>query len=134
MSYCYSSDFVCSSPVKTGVLGADLENGAHKAVMFDDSGDVVLATDSSKAMGILLSSTASQLSKGDAVTFMIKDTGLMEVGEAVNCGDLVSVNDKGQAVVAKSGSVVFGRAFTSVSGENSLVQVLVSPFGAVLGG
>ncbi len=134
MSYFYGSDFVGTSPTQAGILGEDLTNGSHKAVMYDENENVVLATDSTKAMGILLSSTGKILSKGDTVSYLISNIGLMEIGEAVNRGDLVSVNGKGQAVVAKTGSTVFGRAFTSGTKENSLIQVMVCPVGSILGG
>lgn len=134
MSYSYSNDFVHTSPVRAEALGTNLENGSGKAVMYDEEGNVVLATDGAKAVGVLQLSTGASLEKGDTVSFLTKDTGLMKSGEAITKGSLVSVNSEGLAITAKTGAVVFGRAFTSSSEAGAFVQVQISPCGATLGG
>lgn len=130
----YTNYFVAESSTRAGTLGEDCTKASCRAVMFNAVGDVVLATEPEKAMGILIASSEEELLAGSAVSFLVKDVGLMSIGSAVNKGDLVTIDSQGRAVKATSGSVVFGRAFTSGSLENSLVEVMVFPHGSTLGG
>ena len=46
-------------------------------------------------------------------------------------GDAVSVNDKGQAVKAETGSFVFGFAFSSAKTEGELIQIQINKAGKI---
>ncbi len=129
-SFCNASNTISER------LGADIPNAPHKAVMFDSNGDVVLAADPSKAIGILLSDTpqtdsdaAPTAKKGSAVSILIKNIGLLEAGESITKGALVTINASGQGVPAASGSFIFGRAFSSASAAGQLFQVQINPSG-----
>lgn len=130
MSYMYVNDFVGTSATRVEVMGEDLEKGSHKAVGYDESGAVVVATSGEEAVGILLSSTPVFLAKGDSVSVIVKDMGLLEAGEKIGKGDFVSINESGLGVVATTGDFIFGRAFTSGEGSGSLIQVEIFPCGA----
>ncbi len=128
--------FINDSNTISVTLGADIPNAPHKAVMFDSNGDAVLATDASKSIGILLSNTTqTNLSgtptalKGNSACVLIKNIGLLEAGDAIPKGSLVTINPSGQGITATPGSFIFGRAFTAANASGQLFQVLINPAG-----
>lgn len=129
----FLNDFVMSSPVMSFEAGEEIVEGRHCAVMFDESGSVVLADSAVDAFGILLSTTPVFVEKGEAVSVLVKDIAYLEVEEEISAGDFVSVNENGKGVKAEEGDVVFGRAVTSVYGSG-LVQVQIQACGVTLGG
>ncbi len=131
MSFDYDHSFVQSSATVREVAGATLEEASHKAVSYDSSGDVVLATDGKSAIGLLLSSTGAKVSVGEEVDVLVKDVGLLEVSEAIDKGDFVSIVN-GCGKVASSGEYIFGRAMTASYEAGDLIQVRIGAFGAVV--
>lgn len=134
----YLTSFIDNSPTRQETLGADIEGAPHKAVMYNEDGNIVLATDAAKAVGILLSDTRQIIvdgkltaQKGAAVTVLVKNIGLLEAGEEISKGDLVTINDKGQGKTAASGDFVFGRAFTAAAAAGELVQIQICPIGKI---
>ena len=120
--------FINNSSTIAEKAGADIPEPAHKAVMYDGDGNVVLATDGSKAIGVILSDTLDPVKKGQTVNILIKYIGLLEVSDAINKGDFVTV-DNGLGKTAESGDFIFGRAFTSPTAAGECVQVQINPMG-----
>ncbi|MFI3253512.1 MAG: capsid cement protein [Eubacteriales bacterium] len=131
MGFEYSNSFVQTSATVREAAGEVLEGACHKAVAYDSSGDVVLAQEGKSAFGLLLSSTGDKVSVGEEVDVLVKDVGLLEVAEAVDKGDFVTIED-GCGKVASSGDYVFGRAMTASYEAGDLIQVRIGAFGAVI--
>lgn len=134
----YLTAFIDKSPTRRETLGENIENAPHKAVMYNSDGNIVLANDAAKAVGVLLSDTNQTnvsgtltATKGSEATILIKNIGLLEAGAAIAKGDLVTINAKGQGVPATSGQFVFGRAFTAANAAGELVQVRICPIGKI---
>lgn len=129
----YLTAFIDNSPTRRETLGADIANAPHKAVMYDTDGNIVLATSSDKAVGILLSDTRQTpvdgtmtSKKGMEATILIKNIGLLEAGADITKGDLVAINATGQGEPAAAGGFAFGRAFTSAK-KGECVQIQICP-------
>lgn len=129
--------FIDNSPTRRETLGANIANAPHKAVMYDTDGNIVLATDAAKAVGILLSDTHQSnidgtltAKKGEEATIIVKNIGLLEAGAAIAKGDWITINANGQGEPATAGKFIFGRAFTAAAAAGELVQVMICPAGA----
>lgn len=128
--------FINNSSTVQGVAGADIIEAAHKAVMFDTNGDVVLADSGDKAFGVILSTvpaiengSALITKKGFEIDVLIKDIGLIEAGGAIAKGDPLTINATGQVVAATSGDFIFGWAFTAASGAGELAHIQITRSG-----
>ncbi len=117
--------FINESPTIAEKAGADIPAPAHKAVMYDVNGDIVLATDGDKAIGLLLSDTLDPIKAGETVTVLISAIGLMEAGGAIAKGDPVTVNTSGQGIPAAAGAAFFGRALTAAGAAGELIQIRI---------
>ena len=123
------NSFINQSPTIYEKAGAEIKAPAHKAVMYDAGGDVVIATDASRAIGVILSSSPDPIAAGAPVHVLVKDIGLLEAGGAIDKGDFVTINAAGQGVKAASGSFIFGRALTAPKEAGEAVQVQINPMG-----
>ena len=123
------NSFINNSATIVENAGADIVAPAHKAVMYDVDGNVVIATSGDKAIGLILSSSPDPIKAGRQVHFLVKEIGLGEAGGAISKGDFVTVNATGQLIKATSGAFIFGRAFTSTTEAGEAVQVQVNPMG-----
>jgi len=65
------------------VAGADIPGPAHKAVMYDTDGNVVIATSGETAIGTVLSASLDPIVAGRQVHIAIKYIVLMEAGDAI---------------------------------------------------
>ena len=119
------NSFINESPTICEIAGAQIDAPAHKAVMYDDDGNVVLATSGEKAIGILMSSCPDPITKGSRVTILISCIGLLEAGGEIKKGDRVTINSNGQGVAAKNDDHVFGRAFTASDAAGEVIQVQI---------
>jgi len=116
--------FINSSAVVAEIAGADIAEPAYKAAMYDENGNVAVATDGAKAFGLILGNTPGPIAKGRQVDVLIKDIGLLEAGGGIAKGDPVTVNASGQGTKAAKGDFIFGWAFTgAASGECAQVQI-----------
>ena len=125
------NSFINNSATISEFAGADIAEPAHKAVMYDTDGNVVLATSGDKAIGLILSSVIDPIKKGGQVSVLIKYIGLLEAGSAIGKGDFVTINSSGQGVKASGGAFIFGRAFTSAAVAGETVQVQINPMGSL---
>lgn len=128
-------DFVYGSSTICRVAGEDMGDISNRAVALLQDGRVVLAEEGKTAIGLALCSTG-EVESGDLVTILVKDIGLILISseeEAVDAGDLLTVDEFGCGKVATAGDVVFGRAFTAGT-CGSLVQVQILSCGTVYGG
>lgn len=126
MEFSYDFGFVQVDPVISEVLGEDVTGGRHKAVSYNEEGKVVIATETSKAVGLLLSTLENEASKGDSVDVLIHSVGFFQVAEAVAKGDLLAVDSEGRGVLATKGGAVFGQCLSGCEGsEGGIVKVLL---------
>lgn len=109
------------------VTGAAIEGGAFKAVKYDGSGNVVLASTAGEAIaGILPAQTPDALESGAGVTVQVAGLGRMLAGGALKKGDLLAVSATGAAVKAAAGQTVIGMAREAgASGAILRVQLLL---------
>jgi len=119
------NSFINESPTIWEKAGAQIDAPAHKAVMYDDDGNVVLATGGDEAIGIILSSSPDPIPKGAAVNILISCIGLLEAGGAIKKGARVTINAAGQGIVAGEDDAYFARAFTASAEAGELIQVQI---------
>ena len=123
------NSFINQSPTIQEKAGAQIDNPAHLAVMYDTDGNVVPATSGDKAIGTILSSSLDPIAEGAPVHILIKYIGLAQAGAAIAKGDFVTINATGQAIPATSGAFIFGRAFTAATDVGQAVQVQINQMG-----
>ena len=119
------NSFINESPTICEKAGTNIDAPAHKAVMYDDDGNVVLATSGEKAIGVILSSSPDPIIKGSQVNILISCIGLLEAGGEIKKGDYVTINSAGQGVVAEENDHVFGRAFTKSGNAGEVIQIQI---------
>ncbi len=117
--------FINDSPTIAEKAGADIAAPAHKAVMYDEDGNVVLATSGDAAIGLLLSDNLDPLRKGQTVTVLISAIGLLEAGGAIAKGAAVTINANGQGITATADDAIFGRAFTAAASAGECIQIRI---------
>ena len=122
-----------NSSTIAATAGANIPAPAHKAVMFDSNGNVVIATSGDVAIGTVLSATLDPIVAGNLVHIAIKNIALLEAGGVIDKGALVTVNLAGQAIVATNGSFIFGRSFESATGAGQVIQVQINQMGFMPG-
>jgi len=123
------NSLINNSATMTENAGVNIIDPAHKAVMYDTDGNVVIATSGEAAIGVILSSSFDPIYQGRQVHFLIKNIGLISAGGAINKGDLITINATGQAVVAGDGDFIFGRAFTAATVADEAVQAQINQMG-----
>ena len=123
------NSFINESPTIVENAAADIAEPAHKAVMYDTDGNVVIAASGDKAIGLILSSSLDPIAQGRQTHILIKYIGLGVAGAAINKGDLLTVNATGQLIPAASGAFIFGRAFTAAPVVGQDVQVQINQMG-----
>jgi hypothetical protein len=111
------------------MAGVDFPTPAHKAVMYDTSGNVVVATSGENAIGVVLSSSLDPIVANNQVHIAIKYLVLLETGDVVAKGDKVTINSNGQAVKADAGDFIFGRAFEASAAAGQVVVVQINQMG-----
>ena len=134
----YLTAFINDSPTIREAAGTDITNAAHKAVMYNTDGDVVLATDASKAIGVVLSTAAAEDVGADLITragmqidILVKYIGLIEVGGVLAKGDPITINANGQGVRAAATDFVFGWAFSNAGAAGELAHVQITRTGKI---
>lgn len=125
----YLNAFIYESSTIAEKAGDNLVNAAYKAVMYNSDGNIIIADKGDTAIGVVLGDCLDSVNKGDNMNILIKDIGLIEAGGVIAKGDAVSINDKGQAVKAETGSFIFGFAFSRAKAEGELIQVQINKAG-----
>ena len=121
----YIGNSVSKSPTIAGVAGAEIKNGAGKAVKFDSSGNIVLCgTAGEAALGVLILQTADTVAVGDSVTVQITNIGVGLAGGTIAAGDLLAVNASGALVKAAATNYVVGQAL-GAGKENGFVNFVL---------
>ena len=123
------NSFINASSTIAEVAGAKIDAPAHKAVMYDANGDVVLATSGEDMIGAILSSSPDPIEIGQTVHILIKDIGLLSAGAAIAKGDLLTADSNGQVVPAEDGDFIIGRALTAASAKDEVVQAQINSMG-----
>lgn len=117
--------------------GTAIEDCRNRILVYDDNGDVILATDGTKPIvGIaLLESGLNDISgkesgsvaAGDDVDIQIKDIGYILAGAAIAKGAEVTSGAGGLAATAKGDDYVLGIALTAVK-QNEYCRVQISKY------
>ena len=123
------NSFINNSATIWEKAGAQIDEPAHKAVMYDANGNVVIATDGESAIGTILSSSLDPILEGAPVHILIKYIGLLSASAAIAKGKLLTIDANGQGTPAQSGDFIFGRAYTATSGAGETVQIQINPMG-----
>ena len=100
----YIAASINQSPVISMKAGADLADVRGKAVMFDETGGIILASAGKSVLGIAVLSNPENINKGDDIDIQIKDIGHVKAGAAVKPGDTLAPDANGALVPAASGS------------------------------
>lgn len=108
--------------------GVKIEDCRNRAVVYDDSGNVVLATDGTKPIvGIALIEagrddisgiTSGLAEEGEDVDIQIKDIGYILSGDEITKGAEVTSGTDGLAVPAAAGDYVIGLALDSAEADD----------------
>lgn len=133
----YLNAFINNSATIRDITAADITNAPHKAVAYNSDGKLALpAADGNPAIGIILSDTSAYDSDNGLVTkagteidVLIRHIGLIEAGEAIAKGDLLTVSTTGQAKKAAGGNFILGIAMTAASAAGELVQIQITQSG-----
>jgi len=107
--------------------GANIVEPAHKAVMYDGEGNVIVATNGETTIGFILSASLDPIEKGRQAHILIKDIGYGSAAVAVKKGDLLTV-ENGLVKPAAAGDFIVGRAF-SAANPGAVVHVQVKHMG-----
>ena len=100
----YIAASINQSPVISMKAGADLADVRGKAVMFDETGGIILASAGKPALGIAVLINPENINKGDDIDIQIKDIGHVKASAAVKPGDALAPDANGALVPATSGS------------------------------
>lgn len=133
----YLNAFINSSATIREAVAANITDAAHKAVVYDSNGRLTLpAADGDPAVGVILSDataydngTSLITAAGMEVDVLICKIGLIEAGEAVKKGDLLTVSTTGQAKKAASGDFILGTAMTEAATAGELVHIQITKSG-----
>ena len=125
----YLNSFINASPTIWEKAGVQIDEPAHKAVMYDANGNVVIATSGDVAIGIILSSSLDPILQSKPVHILIKYIGLLAMSEPVAKGALLTIDANGQGAIAQSGDFIFGRAITAANAADEVAQVQINQMG-----
>lgn len=114
--------------------GAEIADCRNRIMVYDDKGDVVLASDGTKMpVGIaLIEAGANDISgaesgkaaKGDDVDIQIKDIGYVIAGAEIAKGAEITAGEGGLAAIADAGDYVLGTALKKAAKDGCcLVQI-----------
>lgn len=123
------------SPTIVEKAGADIADVRNRIMKFDENGDLVLATaGTDMPVGIALieggyndisGAESGKVLKGDEVTVLIKEMGVVIAGAEIKKGQEVAAGADGFAAVAVSGNYVLGIALDEAKAEEYLNIQLV---------
>ncbi len=133
----YLTAFINNTATIREAVAADITDAAHKAVAYDSEGKLILpAADGAPAIGVVLSDAAAfdtgstlVTKAGMEVDVLIKNIGLVEAGEAVAKGDLLTVSTTGCVKKAAAGNFILGVAMTAATTAGELVQIHITKSG-----
>lgn len=117
--------------------GAEIKDCRNRILVYDDKGNVILATDGKKPfVGIALIESglndisgkeSGSVAEGDDVDIQIKDIGYILAGAEIKKGAEVTAGTDGLAATAASGDYVVGIALSAVN-ANEYCRVQISKY------
>lgn len=112
---------------------SEIADARGKAVKYDESGKLVLASTAGEAViGIALITTGDPEGKvlaGEDVDVQIKDIGQVVAGAAIAKGAEVTTDNKGCIVTAAAGNFIIGTALRAASGAGAYIPVQINKMG-----
>ena len=82
-------------------------------------------------IGLTLRVAEETYEVGEDVTVQVKDIGKWTAGEAISVGDLLTTDENGCAVKAKSGNFIMAVALTATENAGTVIQVQIIKAGYV---
>lgn len=118
------------SAVLSCVAGADITNGAGKAVKYNENGAVVLCNTAGESMlGIIILQTDAAVKEGESLTVQTCCKGKALAGGDIKAGDLLAVDTNGAFVKAEAGNHVVGQAIIDKAASTGAAWKAGSIFG-----
>jgi hypothetical protein len=114
---------------KVGAEVATAVDMRGKAVKYDTSGNVVLASTAGESvMGIALLTIDEEVKAGSEIDIQIRDNGYAVVGAAVKKGDPLAVDTNGKLVKATDGQFVIATALEAAASEGIIIRVAITKY------
>lgn len=125
----YTSTGINTSATIVRPAGAEMTDAIGKAVKFDASGNVVLASTAGEAaIGIVLLTNADTIKKGEDVDVQIKEIGKAKVGAAVSAGAELAVEADGTLITATAGQYVVATALDAATKAGQIINVQITKY------
>ena len=109
--------------------GIDIEDCRNRLLVYDENGDVVLATDGKKPIvGVALIEAGANDISGVDIDIQIKDIGYAIASEAIEKGSEITATTNGLAKKAAAGDYVIGIALNAATAADDYIRVQVAKY------
>ncbi|MBQ9091720.1 MAG: DUF2190 family protein [Anaerotignum sp.] len=116
------------SPTIAMVAGVDFAEDVMVAVKVGDEGVVPCDTAGEVAFGVVIPGQGS-VAKGNPITVLIKDIGLMTSAATIKAGQAVATDKSGKAVVATAGQFIIGYATVGAEEAGDVASIQITKSG-----
>lgn len=116
------------SPTIAMVAGVDFKEDVMVAVKVVDGAVVPCDTAGEVAFGVVIPGQGD-IAKGNPITVLIKDIGLMTAAATIKVGEAVATDASGQAIVAAAGQFIIGYATVGAEEAGDVASVQITKSG-----
>lgn len=116
------------SPTIAMIAGVNFAEDVMVAVKVVDGAVVPCDTAGEVAFGVVIPSQG-EVAKGNPITVLIKDIGLMKASATIAAGQAVAVTANGEAAVATAGQFIIGYATCAAEEAGDVVHVQITKSG-----
>ena len=128
----YTANQINNSPTIVGKAGATISTPTDvrcKAVKFDASGNVVVASTAGEAViGIAIITNDETIKAGEDIDIQVKDMGIATAGAAVAAGDELAADANGKLQKATAGQFVIATALEAATAADKLIRVQITKY------
>lgn len=128
----YTATQISNSATIVRTAGATISNPVDvrgKAVKFDASGDVVVASTAGEAVaGIAILTNNEVVKAGDDIDIQVKDIGVAIAGAEITAGAELAVDANGKLAPATAGQFVIATALESVDAADKFIRVQITKY------
>lgn len=125
----YINASINSSPTIIGLAKGKIEDFRHKAVAYNDKGELAICEAGKTPIGIAISCSYMTADETELdLTVLVKDIGYAQVGETVKVGDELAVGTSGKLVKAAAGNFIVGYAIKGVA-TDGITEVQITKSG-----